>query len=71
MGNLNSGFGNMGRTVMTHALADMSVVECQTNGLGGLISGVDDTRYIGHFHNATCTPVLEGKILNVIVTGAF
>jgi hypothetical protein len=48
-GRLVSGYGYMGRTVMAHALADVAIVECLTNGLCNLISGVDNTRDISHF----------------------
>ena len=71
MGNLNSGFGNMGRTVMTHASADMSVVKGGTNSLSSLICRVDDTGYVGHLYNTARAPILECEILDVAVMGMF
>jgi hypothetical protein len=61
----------MGRMVMAHAVADVAIVKCRANGLGSLISGVDDAGDICHFNQATSMPILKGKILYVYMTSTF
>ena len=54
---------------MSHTAADVSVVECGTDGLGCLVGRVDHAGDVGHGDKTASAPVLEGEILDVTVPG--
>ena len=56
--------------MMTHHAAHVSGMENPTEWLGKGIRRVDDSRDVAHNDIARCFPVLDGKVLNVNVSGA-
>ena len=56
--------------MMSHHAADMPGVENPAKRLGESVGRVDDSRDVAHFNVSSSFPVLDGKVLDVNVTGA-